>query len=86
MLQPSQWSPSLLKDKINMTTKLANHSEEEKGKKKKRKKREVQGVQRTEQATAVLTGTVPHISLYLHIIMHKHIHTHAHTCTNTHTY
>ena len=37
MLQPSQWSPSLLKDKINMTTKLANHSEKEKGKKNKKK-------------------------------------------------
>ena len=39
MLQPSQWSPSLLKDKINMTTKLANHSEKEKGKKNKKKGR-----------------------------------------------
>ena len=43
MLQPSQWSPSLLKDKINMTTKLANHSEKEKGKKKKEEKRSARG-------------------------------------------
>ena len=43
MLQPSQWSPSLLKDKINMTTKLANHSEEEKGKKKKGRKEKCKG-------------------------------------------